>query len=156
MVSIRRPALAVCGPAQSGKTHLAHFLQQEFGGCFVSPDAFPDDDSDAPLIFFDPMPPSDPVVFVGGFEKAVATGVRMVLVGEGYPGDWAGGLKDLRTRMESLPRAALNEPDEELVRAVMQKAFLDRQIKVAPEVIDYAAVRLPRTFSAAHRFVGAG
>ena len=117
------PAMAVCGPGQSGKTHLAHFLRHEFGGVFAAIDAAAAETTRTHIVFVDGMPPADKVSFVGEFEKNITVGIRMVLIGEGYPGDWAGGLKDLKTRMEALPRAVLAEPDESLNRAVIQKSF---------------------------------
>ncbi len=145
------PALIICGPCGAGKTHLASILAEEDGrfGDWRTPITHDAGD----VIVFDDLPASDPKTFMTTVEDVAASGKRCVLVGRGNPGDWANGLKDLKTRLEAIPRAYLNEPDEALLRAVMSKAFSDRQLSVGHAVIEYAAPRLPRSFAAIHGFV---
>jgi chromosomal replication initiation ATPase DnaA len=148
------PALVVCGPASAGKTHFAHALIEGFEFALTSADAFAvSGAADAAILIIDDMPVGDPAAFLSAFETGVSDGRRFILVGEGHPSLWSMGLKDLRTRLEAAPRAALADPDETLIRAVIAKGFRDRQVAVSPAVIEYAAPRLPRTFAAARAFV---
>ena len=150
------PALIICGPQGAGKTHLAHIAAEESGLEISEDDA--GELSAAPstgLVVIDGLPSSDPRAFLAAMEEKISAGARLLLVGAGHPADWAMGLKDLRTRLEALPRATLGEPDETLIRGVIAKGFRDRQIMVNPAVIAYAAPRLSRTFAAAHGFVDA-
>lgn len=147
------PAMVICGPPSSGKTHLAHIAAERFDGVVM-------DDANASLpehqnecVAFDNLPAGSPREFLTLIEERISAGGRVILVGNGRPGDWSEGLLDLRTRIEAMPRATLNEPDEALMRIVIAKSFQDRQIVVDQRVIDYAAPRLPRTFSAAQLFV---
>lgn len=147
-------SLIICGPAGSGKTHLASILA---GG----PDHFVDwwsaTSATAPfdIVVFDDMPANEPKTFLLAYEAMLSAGKRVILAGRGHPGQWAMGLKDLRTRLEAIARASLDQPDEALLRAVMTKSFSDRQLRVAPQVIEYVAPRLPRTFEAALAFSSA-
>ena len=147
------PALIICGPPKSGKTHLAHLVTAGLDRRFMSPDQFVEAPAFAPVIVVDNLPASDPEDFLTALEHSTERHSRMVLTGAGHPSEWALGLKDLRTRLEAMPRAVINEPDEPLIRAVIAKGFRDRQVMVNPTVVDYAAPRLPRTFAAAHKFV---
>ena len=145
------PSLIICGPPGAGKTHLATIIA-ESQGVFGDWRAAQAPRWPHALIVFDDLPAADPRAFMTTFQEFLNAGVRTVLVGRGHPGEWAQGLKDLRTRLEAIPRATLDQPDEALLRAVMTKAFQDRQIAVDPNIIEYAARRLPRTFEAALGF----
>jgi len=146
-------ALVICGPPGAGKTHLATILAAETAGAFFNlgaADAPPPGDG---LVVIDDMPGENPRKLLATLEDLSARGRRVALAGAGHPGGWSGGLADLRTRLEAMPRASLGEPDETLLRQVMAKAFRDRQISVTPSLIAYAAPRLARTFDAARAFV---
>ncbi len=150
--SSRQPLLVICGPAGSGKTHLASILAID-SGTFCSAENAPQPEHRSALILFDDMPVGEPKAFLGAIDGLMEAGTRVVLVGNGAPSVWAGGLEDLRTRIESAPRATIFEPDEALIEAVIAKGFRDRQLEVSRSVVVFAAPRLPRTFAAAHAFV---
>lgn len=57
-------------------------------------------------------------------------------------------LKDLQSRINATPKIAISTPDEELIYAVFYKAFQDRQLMIEPKVIEYAVLRIPRSFEA--------
>ncbi|NOX82119.1 MAG: hypothetical protein GXP06_03845 [Alphaproteobacteria bacterium] len=148
--SSREPLLVICGPEGSGKTHLASILAID-GGVFCSATAPPE--NHATLTLFDDMPAGEPKAFLGLIDDLMDGGTRVVLIGNRPPAGWAGGFEDLRTRIESAPRATILEPDEALIETVIAKGFRDRQLEVDRSVVVFAAPRLPRTFAAAHAFV---
>lgn len=152
------PALAICGAAGSGKTHLAHALAEDASGRFAELEtarAEADKDENAFILIDEIDAVDDQKRLLEVVEDLRANRARAVFIGAGAPRDWARGLEDLATRFEAMARATLFEPDETLMRAVLAKAFRDRQIKVDDAVIDYALPRLARTFAAARAFVNA-
>ena len=62
-------------------------------------------------------------------------------------------LPDLRSRMNIVPSATINEPDDEMLSALFLKLFTDRQITVAPEVINYMLHNTQRSFAYACKLV---
>lgn len=147
------PSLIICGPEGSGKTHLATILSGEEGVFFDWRNATSAISSDAKVVVLDALPADDPKRVLSVIEDLTNSGRRLILAGRGHPGEWAMGLKDLRTRLEAIPRANLDQPDEALLRAVLTKGFSDRQVNIDAAVVEYAAPRLPRTFAAARAFV---
>ena len=53
----------------------------------------------------------------------------------------------------SLQIAELSLPDDKLLAAIMAKQFVDRQIVVSSQVIEYAMARMERSFSFAKKLV---
>ena len=148
------PALVICGPASAGKTHLAHIVAEGMDADFISAGDVRRSAPNASLTVIDDLPGAlAPLDLLKAVADAGDAGRRIVLVGVGDPAAWARDLKDLRTRLEAMPRAILAEPDEELLQALLGKLFRDRQVDVNPSVIKYAAPRLQRTFEAVGAFV---
>ncbi len=71
------------------------------------------------------------------------------------PASWRTGLADLRSRAAALPAAAIAEPDDDLLAAVLVKLFADRQTIVGAAAIDYLVGRIERSFAAARRVADA-
>lgn len=64
------------------------------------------------------------------------------------PGELQVALPDLRSRLRALAIAAIEPPDEALIRALLVKLFADRQLAVEPHVIDYLARHVERSTGA--------
>jgi chromosomal replication initiation ATPase DnaA len=60
---------------------------------------------------------------------------------------------DLRSRLRLAPQIAIAEPDDALLRAVLVKLFVDRQLVVDLGVIDSLALRIDRSFGRARDVV---
>lgn len=71
------------------------------------------------------------------------------------PRDWGLALPDLASRLQAATLIRLDPPDDTLLRAVMVKQFADRQLAVAPQVIDYLLPRMTRSLAAAREIVAA-
>jgi len=150
--------LAVCGPKGAGKTHLSTIILRAFEPHItrMTSKTLSDISDNTRCLLIDNVHlVLESKQLLSIIEDCSLRGAKLVLSGRGRPAEWAQGLKDLQTRLEAMPRVNLAEPDEELLRAVIQKLFLDRQLRVDPAVSVYAAPRLPRTFAAAQAFVTA-
>jgi chromosomal replication initiation ATPase DnaA len=145
--------LAISGPAAAGKTHLLHLAAALNGADILAaadlerargrsrgPVAIDDCETWRANVAFE---------FV---EEARGAGRKLLLAGCGRPATWAGGLKDLETRLEGMVRIELAEPDENLLAAVIRQHFATRQLVIRGEVAAFAAPRMPRTFAAADAF----
>jgi chromosomal replication initiation ATPase DnaA len=68
---------------------------------------------------------------------------------------WGITIADLASRLRLAPRVEIKPPDDALMRAVLVKLLIERQLVVDTGLIDYAAVRLERSLDAARSFVDA-
>lgn len=150
------PGLAVTGPPGSGKTHLLHILAEAGGGEVIEAAALDGAGGDpGALMIVDNAHNADPKRLLALLETVRARRGRIAIAGSAGPRSWAHGLRDLETRLEAMARVSLDEPDEDLLRAVIVQRFRERQWRAAEGVAEYAAPRIPRTFAAAERFVAA-
>lgn len=62
-------------------------------------------------------------------------------------------LRDLRSRLRALPQVKLEAPDDDLLRALLVKQFVDRQIEVTPDVVEYVLQRIERSAAGVKRAV---
>ena len=77
-------------------------------------------------------------------------GGRVLLTASRPP---AVSLPDLQSRLNSFPQIRLRMPDENLVRAVLAHEFQVRHIMPDDAVLDYAVMRLPRSYAMVHQAV---
>lgn len=62
---------------------------------------------------------------------------------------------DLESRLRLAPAVSLDPPDDALLRAVLVKLFVDRQLVVDTTVVDYLTLRIERSLAAAAEIVAA-
>jgi len=149
------PVLCVCGPPQSGKTHIITMLAQEAGGCVVQGAKLGSVPASARVVAVDVVEQADERALFALIDSAAIGGRKLLLAGAGAVESWAKGSIDLRTRLSAAPRIALAEPGEALLTAVIAKQLCDRQLRAGDEIARYAAPRLSKTFAAAALFVDA-
>lgn len=56
-------------------------------------------------------------------------------------------LKDLQSRLNTLPAIAITEPDDTMLRALIIKLFDDRQLMISPEILEYIVNNTERSFA---------
>lgn len=61
---------------------------------------------------------------------------------------WTVRTPDLRSRLRLAPRICLAQPDDSLLRILLVKRFIDRQIIVDASVVNFLASRIERSFAA--------
>jgi chromosomal replication initiation ATPase DnaA len=62
-------------------------------------------------------------------------------------------LRDLRSRLRTVPTVSLLPPDDQLFRALIVKFCADRQMSVDETVVSYLATRIERSFAAVRQAV---
>lgn len=62
-------------------------------------------------------------------------------------------LPDLRSRMNIVPSVEIAEPDDGLLSALLVKLFMDRQINISPEILNYILANMQRSFAYARKLV---
>lgn len=157
--------LALVGPHASGKSHLVEVWAAQSGGKVVAI---------ADLAGMDLDTLSDigatAVEGVDGIadlpnQKATeeslfhlhnalqAASGTLLVTGIEPPSRWAIALPDLSSRLSAAEVATLDAPDDTLLSVVLVKMFADRQIEVAPDLIQYLLPRIDRSFEAARQIV---
>jgi len=159
------PALFLHGPAGAGKSHLGALWQERAKAARVAPSALADFTAaprlaeTAAAFLLDDLDRGLSGEGERGllhlYNAVAERGGQLLLIGRRPPAHWPVGLADLRSRLAAAPAVALGAPDDLLLKAVMAKLFADRQLAVAPEVLDYLAARIERSFAAAAAAVAA-
>lgn len=148
----------VHGPHGSGKTHLAHVFAHRAHASFIAPERVGKLPADQLLtgnhawVLEDVEAVSDAPALAQLINHVRARGDYLVLTAQAPATALAIPLPDLRSRMLALPSVALGAPDDALLMGVLAKQFSDRQLRITPEVLHYAATHLERSFEAAQAF----
>jgi chromosomal replication initiation ATPase DnaA len=152
-------ALAIVGPAGSGKSHLVSVWRKRAGGACESGSELAESIveravSDRALAIEDiDRGIGDDRVLFHLLNLARETRLFLLLTARSAPGEIEIGLADLRSRLRALPLVRIEPPDEALLRALLIKLFADRQLTVEPHVVTYLALHMERSADAASRVV---
>jgi chromosomal replication initiation ATPase DnaA len=151
--------LGIYGPPGCGKSHLSHVFAAK---------------ANAHLLNYEDLRSANPVVLVSEHDALVwddanevpdeqmlfhlLNAVRearkqLLIVSRAAPSRWEVTLPDLKSRLAGLPAVEIGMPDDATITAVLVKLFRDRQVDVAPDLIDYIGNRVPRTFGAVQALV---
>jgi chromosomal replication initiation ATPase DnaA len=160
--------LAVTGPAGSGKTHLAHVWAARAGAEILSlrdlagldfatlpgAAALVVEDVDRLAALRRRRAPAEEALF-HLCNHLAAGGGSMMVSGRRPPARWTIRLPDLASRLAGTTVAKLDAPDDALLAALFVKHFADRQVAVAPGLVDYLVSRVERSSAAAEAVVAA-
>ena len=148
--------LSLCGPAGSGKSHLAALWAERVG-------AVPLHGAEAALV--DPMelegrpvlldraPEADDETLFHLLNLAQSRGGALLLVSRKSPALWPVKLPDLQSRLNAIRTVVIEEPDEAVLAAMLERAFERRSIRPQPDVIPYLVRRIERSAQAAEKAV---
>jgi chromosomal replication initiation ATPase DnaA len=152
-------ATAVVGPPMSGKTHLASVWRKKSGAASLQ--AIDLDDGAVESLTRHKALVVENLETGVGDEKALfhvlntarEHKLSVLVTSRLAPGDLTIVLPDLRSRLRALPVAAIDNPDEHLLRCVLIKHFSDRQLLVEPHIVAYIMRHVERSMQAAHATV---
>jgi chromosomal replication initiation ATPase DnaA len=77
----------------------------------------------------------------------------LLITCETPPDRWSLKTPDLLSRLRLAPSVSLEAPDDALLKAVLVKLFVDRQLVVDTSVVDYIALRIERSLAKASEIV---
>ena len=77
----------------------------------------------------------------------------LLFTARSVPAAWPVAIPDLLSRLRALPVATLQAPDDAMLRAVIVKLAVDRQLALDESVVAFIATRIERSFAAARAAV---
>lgn len=147
-------AVVILGEKSSGKTHLSWLFSEKTGAKVYDSKEIADE------LFSDIVPMNSSLVvenideIIGNFELeetlfhiinyAMECNTKLLLTTGKTFSSLDFKILDLKTRLQSFPVANIYSPDDEFLKALLVKQFLERDIIVAPDVIEYIIKHIPR------------
>jgi chromosomal replication initiation ATPase DnaA len=155
------PVLIIKGPRGSGKSHLGAIWAAKAGARILPAASLGNAEIEA-LASSGPLLLED-LEALGSAQTQLfhlinlirESGAALVLTAERPPDAWGLGIADLLSRLRLAPCVEIGAPDDALMRAVLVKLLIDRQLVVDIRVVDYAALHLERSLDAARIFIEA-
>lgn len=144
--------LALVGPAGSGKTHLACSWAGATGAFEWNARSELADVAGRPVLLEDADRGFDAEALFHLINMAAAGG-GLLLTARSAPSAWATDLPDLRSRLNAMQVALLEEPDDVVLLGVMSKLFRERHIRPPEDVLLYLIRRIERSVPAARAVV---
>jgi chromosomal replication initiation ATPase DnaA len=148
------PALAIIGPAGSGKSHLASIWAELSGARVVSARSLqtsmlPDALATGALVLEDGAPGViDERALFHLLNLVREQNGFLLMTARAVPSSWTVSLPDLASRLRAVPAVAVSSPDDALLRGVLVKLFADRQLAVDESLVAYLLTRVDRSFGA--------
>ena len=139
-------ALALIGPAGSGKSHLALAWADRVGAAMPFEPA-----GERPVLFEDADQKTPGEMLFHLLNRPSPS--SFLLTARTLPATWTTTLPDLRSRLNVLPVALLGEPNDEVLDGVMRRLFRERHIEPAHDLLVYLRHRIERSEPAARTFI---
>ena len=131
--------LLLTGPKGAGKSHLGAIWARRAGGRVVSArdlsiETLPELVSAPALLIEDAdLPPLREKELFHLINLAMERGTFLLVTARKSPDAWGLATKDLLSRLRRAPGVAIEQPDDDFLRAILAKLFHDRQIAVELE-----------------------
>lgn len=125
------PISVLSGPARAGKTALGRHFAAISGGTVI-------DEADAQ---------AEDMLF-HRWNEARDSGVPLLLITDKAQGEWQVALPDLRSRLAAAPHVRIEEPDNALMRALIETGLARAGSAFAADVPEWIARRLERSYAA--------
>lgn len=150
--------MALVGAAGTGKTHLASIWRDRTGAATIDArrisEALDGLAGDRPVLVENVDRGMDEPGLFHLINRAGQDAIPgLLLTARSAPSRWTVTTPDLTSRLAALPVVELGEPDDVLLRQVLDKLFRDRQSPVTPGLIDYLLPRMERSVDSARRLV---
>ncbi|HTV32376.1 MAG TPA: hypothetical protein VME69_04630 [Methylocella sp.] len=154
------PLLLILGPPGAGKSHLGAIWASIAGAKCVAAAALASADIEA--LARAPLLLEDGETVAGAEAKLFhlinlmrERRLALLITAKAPPDTWGLRTADLLSRLRLSPSVEIGLPDDALIRAVLVKLLVDRQLMIDTHVVDYIALRLDRSLDAARAFIDA-
>ena len=121
--------LALTGAAGSGKSHLGAIWALRAGATSYFQGMDPTPAATGPILLDGADRLDDDEALFHLINAAGAAGHGLLLIGRKRPSQWPSALPDLRSRLNALTVAELDEPDDGLLAALLKAYFRERLIR---------------------------
>jgi chromosomal replication initiation ATPase DnaA len=157
------PALALSGPAGSGKTHLGRIWAARASAALIEGA----DLEGKSILDLTALSTETSAIVVEHAERAPERALfhlynlmrerhgYLLLIAEAPPAHWRIALPDLASRLRAAPAVAVAPPDDELLGSIILKQLADRQLHAGAGVVQYLVSRMERSGEAARHVVAA-
>ena len=148
------PVVVLAGPAGSGKSHRASVWREAAGATQLGAGTLGREAveaAEAGPVHIDDIDAA-PLDETGLFHLINAvrqSGTALLLTSRRFPMAWGVRLPDLASRLKAASLVEIEEPDDDLLAAIVTKLFSDRQVEVEPHVVQYLVRRIERSLSTA-------
>jgi len=141
--------VVLVGPEGSGKSLLAAAWARRSGARVIESASMEvEDQPAAPMLFEDAdRARADETLF--HLINVAAAGGSLLLTALTRPKTWSVSLPDLRSRLNALVVAQIEEPDDQMLEGVLRKFFRERSIRPSDDVYPYLVRRIERSIPAA-------
>jgi chromosomal replication initiation ATPase DnaA len=151
-------AVALVGPEGSGKTHLATIWAATAGARVVSARSLGEVDLRAALatgalVVEDAQGAGDEHALFHLINMAREEGAFVLFTARAVPSLWPVAVADVVSRLRAMPAAAMQAPDDAMLRGVLIKLAADRQLQFDESVVGYLSTHIERSFAAARAAV---
>jgi len=151
--------LLLVGPRGSGKSHLASIWATNarawtIDASGITQDKVPHLVSNGALAIEDmDRGERDEAALFHLLNLARERKASLLITCETPPDRWSLRTPDLLSRLRLAPSVSLEAPDDALLKALLVKLFVDRQLVVDTSVVDYIALRIERSLAKASELV---
>jgi hypothetical protein len=123
------PITILTGPRKSGRSLLGRLFAQKTGGRLID-DAWAVDEE----------------ALFHAWNAAMASRRPLLIVADAAPPEWQVALPDLASRFTATPRIAILPPDDDLLRALLERGLAHRGLPAPPTLIAWLAARIERSY----------
>ena len=153
------PAVIIYGPPGCGKSHLVNVFIARSGAVPLTPSLLREPGVPKLLenlvccVVDDAENGFDEEALLHLYNGLATVGGHIMMTATKAASRWGIALKDLESRLKSMPSVEIGLPDDRLLEAVLAKHFSDRQILVGADIITYLLPRIERSMSVARQIV---
>ena len=145
--------LVLVGPQGVGKTHLARAWAEDAGAVVLEREAPDLAAADGRAALVEDVDRGAPEEALFHLINLAARGGGLLMTARQAPAAWPAALPDLRSRLNALYVAEIEEPDDKVLEGALRKLFRERSIRPPKELYPYLLRRMPRSIASAQDVV---